>query len=107
MSPLPKDLALIAVGSRVGQRDGDIITSIAPTGRRPGRSGWKRGIHRGCVASGVSSASTWQLGGATADGFRRPQPVVVGDADEALDGGPPFVKLLHGGRKIEELLCVR
>ena len=73
-------------------------------GRRPGRSGWRWGIHRGRVAFGVASASTWQPGGATADRFHRPQPIVVGDADEAPDGGPPFVKLLRGGRKIKEQL---
>ena len=104
MNPLPKDLTLIVVGSRVGRRDGDIIMSVATAGRRPGWSGWRRGIHRGRVASGVVSASTWQPGGATAGGFRRPQPIVVGDADEAPDGGPPFIELLRGGRKIEEQL---
>ena len=102
MSPLLKDLALIAVGPRVGRCDGDIITSIATMGRRPGRSGRRRGVHRGCIASSMVSAGMRWPGGAMAYGSRRPQLVIVSDADEDPDSGPPFVKLLRGGRKIEE-----
>ena len=104
MSLLPKDLVLIVVGSRVGRHDGDIIMSVTVTGRRPVRSGWMWGVHRGHIATGMASACTWQLGEATADGFRLPQPVVVGDADEAPDGGPPFVELLGSRREVEEQL---
>ena len=104
MSPLLKDLALIAVGSQVGRRDGDTITSVAVTGRRPGRSGRRRGVHRGCIASSMVSAGMWWPDGATAYGSRRPQLIIVGDADEASNGGPPFLKLLRSGRKIEEQL---
>ena len=104
MNPLPKDLTLIAVGSRVGRHDGDIITSIIATDRHPRWPGWRRGVHRGRIASGPASASMQWLDGAMSYGSRRPQLIVVGDADEDRDGGPPFVNLLHGGRKIEEQL---
>ena len=104
MSPLPKDLTLIAVGSRVGRRDGDIISGVVATSRRPGWLGWRRGVHRGCIASSMVSAGMRWLDGATAYGSRRPQLIIVGDADEAPDGGPPFIELLRSGRKVEEQL---
>ena len=62
-------------------------------------------MHRGRIASGPASAGMRWLDGATAYGSRRTQLIIVGDADEAPDGGPLFVKLLRGGRKIEEQLC--
>ena len=104
MNSLPKNLALIAVGSWVGRRYGDIITSIVATDRHPRWPVWRRGVHRGRIASGPTSAGMRWLNGATAYGSRRPQLIIVGDADEAPDGGPPFVELLHGGRKIAEQL---
>ena len=104
MNPLPKDLTLIAVGSRVGRRDGDIITSVIATDRRPGWLGWRRGVHHGRIATGTASAGMRWPGGATAYGSRRPQLIILGEADEAPDGGPPFIELLCGGRKIGEQL---
>ena len=104
MNSLSKNLALVAVGSRVGRRYGDIITSVIATDRHPRWSGWRRGVHRGRIASGPASAGMRWPDGATAYGSRQPQLIVVGDADEAPDGGPPFVELLRGGRKIEEQL---
>ena len=62
-------------------------------------------MHRGRIASGSASTGMRWPDEATAYGSRRPQLIVVGDADEAPDGGPPFVELLRGGRKIEEQLC--
>ena len=62
-------------------------------------------MHCGRIASGPASVGMQWLGGATAYGSCWPQLIVVGDADEASDSGPPFVKLLRGGRKIEEQLC--
>ena len=61
-------------------------------------------MHCGCFASGTVSASMRWPGGATAYGSRRQQLIVVSDADEAPDGGPPFVELLCGERKVEEQL---
>ena len=61
-------------------------------------------MHHGCIASNTVSAGMRWPGGATAYRSRRSQLIIVGDADEAPDGGPPFVELLHGGRKIEEQL---
>ena len=104
MNPLPKDLALIAVGSRVGRRGEDIITSVVAMDGRPGWPGWRRGVHRGCIASSTVSAGMRWPGGATAYGSRRPQLIILGEADEAPDGGPPFIELLCGGRKIGEQL---
>ena len=103
MNSLPKNLALVAVGSRVGRCYGHIITSVVTMDRHPRWSG-RRGVHRGRIASGPASAGVRWPDGATAYGSCRPQLVIVGDADEAPDGGPPFVKLLRGGRKIEKQL---
>ena len=64
------------------------------------------GVHRGCIASSMVSAGMRWPGGATAYGSRRPQLIIVGDADEAPDGGPPFIELFRGGRSIEEQLRV-
>lgn len=61
-------------------------------------------MHHGRIAFGTAFAGMWWPGGATAYGSRRMQLIIVGDADEAPDGGPPFVELLRGGRKIEEEL---
>ena len=103
MNSLPKNVALVAVGSRVGRRYGDIITSVVATDRHPRWPVWRRRVHRGRIASGPSTARMRWLDGATAYGPRRPQLIVVSDADEAPDGGP-FVKLLRSGRKVEEQL---
>ena len=104
MNQLSKDSTLIAVGSQVARRDGDIITSVVATDRRPGWPGRRRGVHRGCIASSsVSTGMRWP-GRAMTYGSFQPQLIVVGDADEAPDGGPPLVELLRGGRKIEEQL---
>ena len=104
MNPLPKDLTLIMVGSQVGRCYGDIITSVIATDRRTRWLVQRRGVHRGRIASGPAFAGVRWLDGATAYGSRRPQLIVVGDADEASDGGPSFLELLCGGRKIEEQL---
>ena len=64
-------------------------------------------MHRDCIASSTVFAGARWPGGATAYGSSRSQLIVVGDADEALNGGPPFVELLRGGRKIEEQLHAR
>ena len=63
-------------------------------------------MHHGRIASGPSTAGMRWLDGATAYGHRQSHFIFVGDADEAPDGGPPFVKLLRGRRKIEEHLRV-
>ena len=102
MNSLPKNLALVAVGSRVGRCYGDIIMSVVAMDRRLGWPGWRRGVHRGRIASGTASAGMRWPDGATAYGSCRSQLIVVGDADEAPDGGPPFVKLLRSGREVEE-----
>ena len=104
MNPLLKDLILIVVGSRVGRRDGDIVSSVVATNRCPGWPGWRRGVHRGYIGSSTVSAGTWRPGGAMAHEFRRPQLIIVGSADEAPHGGPPLVELRRGGRKIKEQL---
>ena len=87
MNSLLKNLALVAVGSRVGRRYGDIITSVIATDRHPWWPVWRRGVHRGRIASGPTSAGMRWLDGATAYGSCRPQLIIVGDADEAPDGG--------------------
>ena len=102
MNSLPKNLALVVVRSRVGRSYGDIITSVVTTDRHLWWLGWGRGVHCGRIASGPASAGMRWLDGATAYGSFRPQLIVVGDADEAPDGGPPFIKLLRSGRKVEE-----
>ena len=80
--------------------------SVVATDRCPGWPGWRWGVHHGRIASGTASAGIRWPDGATTYGSRRPQLIVVGDANEAPDGGPPFVELLRGGRKIEEQLRV-
>ena len=104
MSSFPKDPALVAEGPWVGRRYGDIITSVVATDRHPWWPGWRRGVHRGRIASGPTSAGVRWPDEATAYGSRRPQIIVVSDVDEAPDGGPPFVELLCSGRKVEEQL---
>ena len=104
VSSLSKNLTLVAVGPRIGRRYGDIITSVVATDRHPRWLVWRRGVHRGRIASGPASAGMRWPDGASAYRSCRPQLVIVSDADEAPDGGPPFVKLLLGGRKIEEQL---
>ena len=83
MGSLPKNLALVAVGSWVERQYGDIITSIVAMDRHPRWSGWRRGVHHGRIASGPASAGMRWLDGATAYGSRRPQLNIIGDADEA------------------------
>ena len=61
-------------------------------------------MHRGCIASGPSIAGVRWLDGAVAYGPCQSQLIFVGDADEASDGGPPFVELLRSGRKVKEHL---
>ena len=63
-------------------------------------------MHRGRIAPGPASAGMRWPDEATAYRSHRPQLVVVGDANEAPDGGPPFVELVSGGRKMEEQLFV-
>ena len=104
VSSFPKNLALVAVGPRVGRRYRDVITSVVMTSRHPRRLAWRRGVHRGRIASGPASSGMQWLDGATTYGSCQPQLIVVGDANEASDGGPPFVKLLRSGRKIKEQL---
>lgn len=104
MSSLPKNLVLVAVGSRVGQCYGDIITSVVVADRHALWPGWRRGVHPGRIASSPTSADMQWLDGATAYESRRSRLIVVSDADEAPDGGPPFVKLLRSGRKVKEQL---
>ena len=104
MSSLPKNLTLVAVGSLVGRCYGHIITSIVTMGRHPRWPVRRRGVHRGCITPGPTSTGMVRLDGAMAYGSRQPQLVVVSDAGEAPDGGPPFVKLLRSGRKVEEQL---
>ena len=102
MSLLPKNFTLIAVGSRVRRCYGNIIMSVVATDRHPRWPVWGRGVHHGRITSGPTSAGMRWLDGATAYGSCPPQLVVVSDADEAPDSGPPFVKLLCSRRKVEE-----
>ena len=104
MNSLPKNLALVAVRSRVGRCYGDIIMSVLATDRHPRWPVWRRGVHRGRIASSPSTAGVRWPDRVTAYWPCQLQLIFVGDADEALDGGPPFVELLRSGRKIEEQL---
>ena len=104
MGSLPKNLALVALGPWVGRRYGNVITSVIMTDRHPRWLGWRRGVHRGRIASGPASTGMRWLDGATAYGPRWSQLIFVGDADEAPDGSSPFVVLLCSRRKVEEQL---
>lgn len=104
---LPKNVMLVAVDPRIGQRYGNIITSIITTDRHPRWLAWGRRMHRGCIAPSPSSAGMRWLNGAMAYGPRRSRLIFVGDADEAPDSGSPFVEPLLKRRKVEEHLRAR
>ena len=76
ISLLPKNLTLVAVGSRVGRCYEDIITSVVAMDRHPRWPVWRRGVHRGRIATGPSSAGMRWLDGAMAYRSRRPQLIV-------------------------------
>ena len=52
-------------------------------------------------------AGMWWLGGAPARGPCRSRIILVGDGDEAPDGGSPLVELLRSRREVEEQLRAR
>ena len=104
VSSFSKNLALVAVGPRVGRRYRDVITNIVMTIRRPRRLARRRRVHRDRSTPGPPNASMWWLDGAPARGSRQPRIIFVGDGDEAPDGGPPFVELLGSRREVEEQL---
>ena len=99
-----KNLALVAVGPRVGRRYRDVITSVVTTGRRPRRLARRRRVHRGRSSPSPPSASMWWLGGAPTRGPRRSRIIFIGDSDEAPDGGSALVELLRSRREVEEQL---
>ena len=104
MSSLPKNLTLVAVGSRVERRNGDIITSIVVTDRHPWWLVWRRGVHHGRSTPDPSTTGMRRLNGALARGPRQSRLIFVGNANEASDGGSPLIELFHSRKKIEEQL---
>ena len=61
-------------------------------------------MHRDRSTPGPPSAGMWWLGGAPTRGPRRSRIISVREGDEAPDGGPPLVELLHSRREVEEQL---
>ena len=70
-------------------------------------------MHRGCSTSGPSTTGMRWLDRALARGPSWPRLILVGDADEASDGGSPLLELFRSRREVEEQLracqsfCVR
>ena len=104
MGSFSKNLALVAVGTWVGRRYGNIITSVITTDRHPRWLAWRRRVHRGRRTSGPSTTGMRWFDGAPARGPCWPQLIFVGDADKALNGGSPLIKLFRSRRKVEEQL---
>ena len=102
MGSFSKNLALVAVGPWVGRRYENVITSVIMTDQHRRQLPRGRRVHCGCSSTGPSTAGMWWLDGAPARGPRGSRIIFVGDGDEAPDGGPPFIELLHGRREVEE-----
>ena len=103
LGPFPKDLTLVAAGSRVGRRCGNVVIDVGSTGRwlfpRP-----RGGVHRGRSVSGPPIAGMHRLVRTLVRGSRRERLVFVGEVDNASDGGSPLVELFRSRRKVEEQL---
>ena len=133
LGPFPKDLTLVAAGSRVGQRGGNFFTDAGSTGRwlllrlagrhrrghlfpppRPAAPGalcpspgGGAGEWTVVAASLVPpTASLRRLVRTPVQGSRWERLVFVGEADKASDGGSPLVELLCSRREVEEQLHV-
>src|SRR3954467_14028138 len=95
--PFMKNLALVAMSSRIRRRSG-VVVVVGPASRRP--LPLVRGVH-----GGRTPASLGAIGLHLGDWprLRRaglPRSVAVGETDEALNGGPPAVKLVRRWRVV-------
>ena len=99
LGPFPKELTLVAAGSRVGRRCGNVVTGVGPTSRRLLLLAWGRRVHRGRSISGPPTAGMHRLVRTPVRGSRWERLVFVGEADKASDGGSPLVELLRSRGK--------
>ena len=99
-----ENLALVATSSWVRRRGGAAVR-VDPASRRSWPSWWRVHGSRaslGLVATGSRPAVLPRQRGAWL-----PRSVAVGEADEALDSGPPFVGLVRRRRIVQEQLGPR
>ena len=97
LSSFLENLALIAASSRVRRRGG-VGVEVGPASRRSSPS-W-RGVHGGGTPSGLIGVGL-RLGVLPRLRCARlPRLVAVGEADEALNGGPPVVDLVWRWRVV-------
>src|SRR3954471_21317235 len=95
--PFVKDLALVAMSSRIRRRS-RVVVVVGPASRRP--LPLVRGVHGGRTPASLGAIGL-RLGGWPQ--LRRaglPWRVAVGETDEALDGGPPTVELIRRWRVV-------
>ena len=107
LGSLLKNLTLVAAGSWVGRRCGNVVTGVGPTSQRLLLLAWGRRVHRGCSASGPPTIGVRRLYGAPVRGSHWSRFIFVGEADEAPNGSSPLIELLRNRREVEEQLHAR
>jgi hypothetical protein len=96
-------LMLVAAHPWVGRCRGIIITAISSPGCRPPLVSW-RGVHRGRTASSLLRIGSRRIDGPPLRGPCLLRPILVDEANEALDSRSPLLHLLRSRREIEEQL---
>ena len=76
-----------------------------PASRRSWPSGWR--VHGGCTPTGFVAIGSCLAVLPRQRCTRLPRSVAVGEADETLNGGPPFIDLVCRWRVIQEQLSSR
>src|SRR4051812_31670827 len=104
LSSLPKDLPLVADGSRVGRRRRNVVAGVGPVSQRLLSRPRGRRVHRGRGIPGPPTVGTRRLDRTSARGSRWEWLVFVGEANEASNGGSPLVELLRSGQEVEKQL---
>ena len=101
---IAKNLALIATSSWI-RRCGGVAVEVDPASRRSWPSGWR--VHGGCTPTSFVAIGPCLAVLPRQRRARLPWIVAVGEADEALNGGPPLVDLVFCRRIVQEQLSSR
>src|SRR3954462_15989714 len=94
-------MALVPTKPRVRRRRGAVV-EVVPAGRC--LLLLRRGVHGGCTPGGLVAIGLRLLDSPRPRGRRLLRRIVIGEGDQALDGGPPVFGLVCRWKEVEEQL---